>query len=262
MKDLLGIQLETTTACQASCVFCPRGKLKEHGTMEDGLYEKIICEAAQLPALGILNIQGNAGEPLCDAKFLDRLEYARSRLNGTALEFYTNGSLLNERMIDRLKGISDLRINVSLNGGPETRKRLMGLDDYWHVVRMMGRLREAGIPNRASMVAYPEVTLGEISDFIASGGLAIQYQSWAGKQYRHERRRWTSCNRAMHHVYIRFNGDMTLCCFDTFGDVTFGNLKENTIAELWGSEGHREYVSKHKQGRGNELALCCSCSEG
>ncbi len=262
MNSLYGIQLETTTICQGKCVFCPRDKLTEHGSMTDALYAKIVQEAVRLPALAIFNIQGNAGEPLCDPQFMERLEFARKAMPKVSLEFYTNGTLLTEPLIDRMALMNNLRVNVSLNGGPETRKRLMGLDDYWRVVRMLRYMREKGISNRASMVYYPEITRKEVDDFVDAGGFAIQYQSWAGKQYPYERRRWTSCQRAMNHMYIRFNGQATLCCFDMFGTVPLGDLNTQTIQEVWQGECHKEYVLKHKAGKGQELALCESCTEG
>lgn len=262
MNTLFGAQIETSTACNGKCVFCPRGKLKEHGTMDDEVFNKIILDLQGFPALAMVNIQGNAGEPFCDPKFLDRLEYARQALPNASLEFYTNGSLLTEPIVDRLAKVNDLRVNVSLNGGPETRKKYTGLDDYWHVVRMMQYMRHKGIPTRASMVAYREISLGEMQDFVESGGLAIQYQSWAGQQYPYERKRWTSCPRAMHNIYIRFNGDVTLCCFDIFGLTSQGNAKVQTLKEIWLGPVRREYVLMHRQGRGCEMDFCKSCTEG
>jgi radical SAM protein with 4Fe4S-binding SPASM domain len=61
---------------------------------------------------------------------------------------------------------------------------------------------------------------------------------------------------------IRYNGDVVLCCFDPFGEVTFGNLNNETIEEIWKGDKHQEYALTHKQGRGNELLRCESCTEG
>jgi radical SAM protein with 4Fe4S-binding SPASM domain len=262
MKDLLCIQLETTNHCNAKCKFCPHYKFTEKGFMTDELYDKILDEAKRLPNLAEI-IPMLTGEPFLDKKFIPRLKKLREMFPNIAIEVYTNGSLLKDEIIQQLKDIPSVRYSVSLNGlNPETRKTIMGLDDYWDVVFAFKTMERLGIKYRATMVAYPELSREEMKGFIESGGTVIQYQSWAGTQYPYERRRWTSCARAINGMTIRYNGDVVLCCFDPFGEVTFGNLNNETIEEIWQSDKHQEYALAHKQGRGNELLKCEQCTEG
>lgn len=262
MNDLLHIQLETTNHCNAKCLFCPQYKFAEKGFMTDELYEKILDEALKLPNLAEV-IPMLTGEPFLDKKFISRLRKLREMFPTIAIEVYTNGSLLVDDVIHQLKDIPGVRYSVSLNGlNPETRKRIMGLDDYWEVVRAFKTMEKLGVKYRATMVAYPEISREEFKGFIESGGTVIQYQSWAGTQYPYERRRWTCCPRAVNGMTIRYNGDVILCCFDPFGEVTFGNLNTETIEEIWQSQKHKEYQIMHKQGRGNELPMCEHCTEG
>ena len=262
MNDLLYIQLETTNHCNANCVFCPHHLFTEKGFMTDELYSKILAEAQKLPHLTEV-IPMLTGEPFLDKKFIPRLKQLRETLPQVVIEVYTNGSLLTDNVITELKDIPGVRYSVSLNGlSPDTRKKIMGLDDYWHVVFALKTMERLGVKYRATMVAYPEISREEFSQFIQSGGTVIQYQSWAGTQYPYERRRWTSCARAINSMTIRYNGDVVLCCFDPFGEVTFGNLNTETIEEIWQSEKHKEYQTMHKQGRGNELTMCEHCTEG
>lgn len=262
MKDLLAIQLETTNLCNSHCRFCPHDQFKEYGTMADELYESILEQASRLPNLSLF-IPMLTGEPFLDPKFVDRLWLARKMLPNAEMDVYTNGSKLTPEIIEKVKGIQGLRFSISMNGmAPETRKRIMGLDDYWQVVQMMKEMERAGIKYRATMVMYPDISREECASFIEAGGTVIQYQSWAGAQYPYERRRWTSCSRAINYMTIRYDGDVCLCCFDPFGEISFGNLNEQTIEEIWTSERHREYQNLHKQGRGAEIAKCHQCTEG
>lgn len=262
MHSLLVLQVETTNICNANCIFCPHHKFKEFGTMSDELYEKIVREASELPKLQLF-IPMLTGEPLCDKKFVERLKFARERMPWISIEIYTNGTLLTPEIIDKLKGITDLHISLSLNAiTPETRKQMMGLDDYWDVIKSMKYMESVGLPYRTTMVAHPQIRELEIQTFIKAGGLAIQSQSWCGEQYPYERRRWTSCPRALNFMTVRYTGDVCLCCFDPFGKVTFGNLNNQTIEEIWKSQRHREYQERHKIGKGNECGLCYACTEG
>lgn len=256
------MQVESTNICNAHCLFCPHDKFEKFGTMTDELYEKILTEARQLPNLKLF-IPMLTGEPFCDKNFVERLKLTRNKLPLTEIEVYTNGSLLTTEIIDEIKDIVGLHISVSLNGfKPETRKKLMGLDDYYYVIRMLKYMESVGMKYRITMVYYPEISVYELSDFVNAGGMAIQYQSWAGEQYPYERRRWCSCGRAMNCMTVLYTGEVNLCCFDPFGKVIFGDLNHQTIEEIWKSEKHREYQNVHKQGRGAEMPVCCHCTEG
>lgn len=262
MNDLLYLQVETTNHCNAKCVFCPQHQFKEKGFMTQELYEKIIDEASRLPNL----VQFDpmlTGEPFLDRNFMDRLKLARAKLPDVAIEIYTNGSLFTPDLVHQLAAIPKLRLSVSLNGlSPETREKVMGLKDYWAVVQAFKLMDRLGMKYRATMVAYPDISQGEITAFIEAGGSAIRYQSWAGIQYPYERRRWTQCPRAINQMTVLYTGVVCLCCFDPFGEVNFGDLNEQTIEEVWKTSRHQEYQLRHKEGRGHELPKCDACTEG
>ncbi len=261
MKELAVLQLETTNLCQAHCVFCQHDKFTEFGTMADELYEKIIIEASKLPNLRLF-IPMLTGEPFCDKNIIGRIKYAREKMPWVNIQLYTNGSLLTLDIIQQLKEISNFNLSISLNGlTPETRKKVTGLDDWSHVVQMAHYAEGIKLSYRVTMVCYHDVPIKEIEDFVKSGGTAIGYQSWAGQQYPHRRIRPTSCVRALNHMTIRYNGDANLCCFDPFGKVSFGNLSEKTIEEIWKSPERQEYILRHKILEGHKLTLCDSCTE-
>ncbi len=261
INELVVLQIETTNLCNAKCSFCQHRKFTEFGTMTDELYKKIIDKASQLPNLQIF-IPMLTGEPFCDPQIIDRIKYARERMPWVGIQLYTNGSFLTYGIIQELKKILNFSLSISLNGLKiETREKLMGLKDWPHVIKMANYAEQINLPYRVTMVAYPEADPKEISTFIKVGGMAIQYQSWAGQQYPYKRNRWNSCVRALNHMTIRYNGDANLCCFDPFGKVSFGNLNNSTIEEIWESPKRQDYVSRHKEGKGSILPLCDSCTE-
>ncbi len=262
MKELEVLQIETTNICQAKCKFCPHDKFKEFGTMTDETYKKIVDEASQLPNLQLF-IPMLTGEPFCDKEILTRLRYARERMPWVAIQLYTNGGLLTFDILQELKKIPTFALSISLNAlNPETRKKVVGLDDWSHVVRMAHYAEQIGLSYRVSLIAYPEISEAEVKGFVQAGGTVFAYQSWAGQQYPYERKRWTSCVRALGHMTIRYNGDANLCCFDPFGKVSFGNVNTQTIEEIWKSVRRQEYITSHKAGSGNKMPLCENCSEG
>ncbi len=263
INELAILQIETTNICQAKCVFCQHNNFTEFGTMTDELYNKIVIEASlALPNLQTF-IPMLTGEPFCDKKIIQRIKFASAHLPQVTIQLYTNGSLLTFEILQQLKDVPNFNLSISLNGlNPETREKVMGLKDWTHVVRMAHYAEQIKLSYRVTMVAYPEIYPEEVQGFINVGGMALQYQSWAGQQYPYKRNRWTSCIRALSHMTIRYNGDANLCCFDPFGKVSFGNLNKESIEEIWTSQKRQEYIVKHKEGKGNILAMCQSCTEG
>ena len=259
--NLTYLQLETTNHCNAHCTFCPHHQFKEKGFMTDSLYGKILTEAQSLPYLEKV-IPMLTGEPFLDKQFVWRLAVLREMLPKVEIEVYTNGSLLTRELVKELRQIPNVTYSVSVNGlQAETRKRLMGLDDFQQVKEGLRAMEEAGIQYRPTMVFSPQDE-GECAAFHEAGGVVIQYQSWAGSQYDYKRTVSTRCERALYEMTVRYNGDVVLCCFDPFGKVTFGNLNTEGIEGIWESEKHQNYQRLHARGRGEELQLCGQCTEG
>ena len=59
------LQVETTSVCNAHCVFCPHERLVHVGHMEQGLYEKIVRDAGQYDLKTFTPML--TGEPFCDS---------------------------------------------------------------------------------------------------------------------------------------------------------------------------------------------------
>lgn len=262
MNNLIQVQIETTTECNGRCCFCPHHKLVQTGTMNDLVFERIINQCTQLPNLMTV-IPMLTGEPFLDPAILERIRFIRDQLPWVHIELFTNGSFLTYIIIEQLAKIPDIKLNISLNGlTTETRKTVMGLDDYHSVCKCIEYLNIRKIKYSVSTVAHPAVPSEEIDNLLKAGGKALKYQSWAGSQYPYERKRWTSCTRAMNSLTFNWQGDAVLCCFDYKNDVGFGNINQNTIEEIWNSEKRKRYRDYHKIGNGNELPLCAYCTEG
>lgn len=59
---------------------------------------------------------------------------------------------------------------------------------------------------------------------------------------------YTTCTRLMKQAYIHFNGDVVLCCVDNSRKVVFGNVREQTLYEVWNSPkavAHRRRYLNH-----------------
>ncbi len=98
---------------------------------------------------GHINLTG--GEPFVRADFLPLLEELARLREWFRFAILTNGSFLTLDVIARLRELRPEFIQLSLEGKPDTHDRLRGPGDHERTLRVLGRLRAAGL---RSMVAF------------------------------------------------------------------------------------------------------------
>jgi len=266
------LQVETTNHCNARCIFCAHGRIEEHGTMSGRLYTKILSDASKLDPHPETFIPMLTGEPFLDPQIVHRVMEARAALPRSEIHLYTNGSLLTEETIKKLSQIPGFRLNISLNGASaEARKRLTGLDDYDYVARMIDYVDALGIPHTVSLVQHPSITEEDEAAFNRRWGGAtsssssrtpyvFQHLNFAGLTCPALENNFTRCIHATSHMTVLWDGRVNLCCMDPLGRKIFGDLNDQTVAQVWFSEGRQRYVTMHEEGRGTECEVCRDCN--
>jgi len=266
------LQVETTNHCNARCIFCAHPRITDHGTMSDGLYAKILADAARLDPPPHTFIPMLTGEPFLDPQIVDRIRQARVALPTTEIHLYTNGSRLTKESIDWLSEVPNFRLNISANGASVgTRKMLTGLDDYEHVAEMIDHVDAAGILHTVSLVQHPSLTRDEEEAFNTRWGQAtsdsscrtphvFQHLNFAGLTCPLDRNNFTRCIHATSHMTVLRDGKVNLCCMDPLGRKTFGDLNLQTVAKVWFSEARQHYVARHEEGSGAECEVCRDCN--
>jgi hypothetical protein len=266
------LQVETTNRCNAKCIFCAHGRIEKHGTMSDRLFTRIVADAARLDDHPHTFIPMLTGEPFLDPQIVDRIEEARAALPQTEIHLYTNGSLLTEDLIRKLSEVPGFHLNISANGASaETRMRLTGLNDYDSVARMVDYVDAMHIPHTVSLVQHPSITGDEEEAFNRRWGRAtspsssrepfvFQHLNFAGLTCVCDENNFSRCIHATSHMTVLWDGRVNLCCMDPLGRAVFGDLNDQTVADVWFSEGRQHYVTMHEAGRGTECDVCCDCN--
>lgn len=256
------LQIENTNYCNSKCIFCSHNKIKKRGIMNHELFEKILRDAKEIKTLETVIPMLN-GEPFMDKGFLIKLKSINKILPRKRIIFYTNGSLLNEKILNELNEIKNLTINFSLNGNcKETRKRLTELDDYEYVVKMISIYSRFEKPYQVSFVADSSVEVQELFDFSQKWGACarlIKLANYAGEIFNALGPK-LNCIRAIEHMTVLYNGKVNLCCMDSPAKIIFGDLKKQSVKEIWKSEKRQEYVQGHLNGK--IMKLCDNCTGG
>ena len=253
------LQIETTNICNGKCKFCIHNDLKEFGTMSDRLFLKILLEASGIKSLKII-VPMLLGEPFCDPMIIPRMKLINRILPKVQIHLFTNGSLLTKDKITELQEIENLTMHFSLNGiNKETRFKLMGLNDYEHVIEMIKLYKKTNKPFETICVQSPDLSKEELKDFLnlKLNSKIIPYKNWSGDKFKKGRQ--TFCNRAICQMPVMYDGRVNLCCME-YGKVIFGDLNKQTIKEIWESPHRQMYCEAHSFGK-FLLGPCANCTK-
>jgi radical SAM protein with 4Fe4S-binding SPASM domain len=257
----LALEIQTTSACNSGCVICPHPDIRSGATgdeMDEGLFARIISECA--PHQNGLRIAPylNA-EPFLDARFLSRLELIQALCPRAEVEVSTNVSRLtrNVRREIAQRGLRELRLSV-FGFSPATHRKMMpGLD--WSVV--WRHLKEAvtdgefrsGVGELALvMIDHPWVPDSEYrraAEFCGEHGLTFHLWGFLDRAgnvrrfshlTRHERVVGCRQGRPFERLHVLHDGLVILCCQDWRATVILGDLRRQSVEEIWRSPAYEQ----------------------
>jgi MoaA/NifB/PqqE/SkfB family radical SAM enzyme len=129
--------ISPTMRCNLHCYGCYSGVYSQ----EDLPFEVLDRVVGECQEMGIHLVLMTGGEPFLRKDLFDLFEKHQDMI----FQIYTNGSLINEKMVERFVGLGNVIPAISLEGFREETDGRRGSGQFDHVVRVMGWLREAGI---------------------------------------------------------------------------------------------------------------------
>ncbi|EZQ11544.1 hypothetical protein CM19_00820 [Candidatus Acidianus copahuensis] len=151
---ILRSRVYVTLGCNLNCPHCyiDAGKARQNEFSPDEL-KSIIDE---LVDNGLLYLTITGGEPFLKRKeTLGILEYASSK--GLIIRINTNGTIYSDEIIERLKRINNLHVNVSVDGPNETiHEKIRGKGTFSKTISFMRLLRKNNIKTVISSVLWKE----------------------------------------------------------------------------------------------------------
>ena len=260
------VQIESTNLCNAKCVFCPRDEMhRRQGIMDFDLFTKVVDECA---ALGITHVRvHNYGEPFLDRGLVEKVRYAKSK--GIAeVGMISNGSLITEDiargMIDA--GLDAINISVDAAGKEvfESTRLHLKYDDVIGNIRTLARLRkESGRTHPKLILSFVrQNNSADEQAFIAEWSRVADkihitdLHNWAGTLNDRTEVQYP-CYRLWLTFTVLWDGRVSMCCADFDGRHIFGDLRTQSIAEVWNSPLYRAARRQHLEDGGP--GICRSC---
>ncbi|MEW5761657.1 MAG: radical SAM protein [Bacillota bacterium] len=160
--------IDPTSACNLMCKGCWAGKYSQRHSLDFATLDRILTEAKQL---GIYWVVMSGGEPFMYPRLLELC----AKHNDMAFMMYTNGTLIDERVADRIVEVGNVSPAISIEGWREATDARRGDGVFDRVMRTMDLLRERGAIFGVSVTITRhnvyEITSDEFIDFLIDKGV-------------------------------------------------------------------------------------------
>ncbi len=286
------VKVEVSSLCNARCNYCAHSK-KNHGVWEGNmtmeLFEKVIHDIKEFPVKPKQMEMYMFGEPLCNPLLPEMVALAKQENVVGRITLTTNGILLNRERVDALMGTQGIDIiRISLQGlDAESYYNTCGVNldfgqflnnlDYLYQnkgncqVRMkIADLSLKGVPDGKARF---EKLFGDKADSIFIEHIlplysdvdydnidsTINHTYMCGRENVQTDHIHKVCHRPFFRVRIAANGLVTSACCDTPHDIIYGDIKQNSLYEIWNGEKHKAFLKMQLEGKRFLHPSCMDC---
>lgn len=267
------IHIETMNKCNLRCTMCPitLGQTNRPN-MNMELYEKIIKECStyteHIKTLGLFLLN----EPLLDPTLAEKISLAKKH-GIRHVHISTNGELLSKERSSALieSGLNQIIISIEslsenihqkIRVGSHLEKIIENVDNLielkkkfistspWIVVRMLSF--DENRLERKEFVNY----------WIEKGVDLVSIQpahNWGGifKKIHPELVGINICDYLWSMMVIQSDGNVCLCCLDSSGEFKLGNVKDQTLYDIWHG---KKFEEIRKQFLEKKAPKCINCN--
>jgi len=263
--------VETTAKCNIYCPMCPRETHPQpKEDMPSEIFERLVKGSAKTGEHMMLI---GLGEPLLDPRIFDRIEYCER--HGISTLISTNGTLLDEKLADRLLRTPLAHITLSFDGASKEtfeyyRKgaRFERVRDNFIRFARMKHERGSKMQVMVQMVRMPG-NAHEADEFrrfwsAVEGVDQVRVKEDETNVMQPEGERNGSA-RPCHYLwrgamYVKQDGRVFPCCQSYMLDgAPVGDLNEESIEEIFNSPEMRRLRRLHAEGRAGEIDMCARC---
>lgn len=280
------IDVEMTNTCNFRCLMCPTGNYsqsREKGFMTPEVFYKILKE---------LKPHGTAirfirwGEPLSHPNIIEFIQACTDA--GLLTHLNTNGSKLDETMISSLIGAGLKSLKYSFQGTDrKTYNEMRNTDFYDGLIEKMGLFKkmrgDSPFPflhvsttityETPAMVEQYKRDMAGLVDTVAVGRTVLDFIDLKTVRLRpHELAILTAlrdqesvvkihpeCPEVYDKLSVNWDGEVTACCWDADKLMIIGDVREQTLEEIWRSDKLNEYRRVLADMRHDDLPLCKNC---
>lgn len=274
--------VEPTNVCNLRCVMCPqsRGLKRPMGYMDLAMFERL-CDEVKDFALHRLNLF-MSGESTLNQQLPEMIAIARARKIYTRL--HTNATVLSKAFSERLIRSGLDMISMSFEGEDKQRYEQLRIRAKYETT--LARIRDFLEVKRDLKSVQPLVQVQVIKDFDPAllapqvsetfkelfAGLpvdrysAVWFHSFGellgpdSQQKYATGPEYTHCRQIWHRFAITWDGKVDACCVDLDGELLMGDVRQQTVRELWNSPGMVRLRERLAHKAYQDISPCRGCN--
>jgi hypothetical protein len=231
--------------------------------MPDKLWKKIIDESR---GMGITYRPFLLNEPFTDKRMPEICAYIKEDKTAK-IEFNTNAGLLIPQLSDELIkiGIDYMRFSIDGFYKETYEKRRKGLnyeETISNVEYFCKQAKDKNILTEARMIAFPDseeeqaLFIKKWKNITQKTTITSLYRyPWDGQESSIDK----PCLKIQDEMFFYVDGTSTLCCWDTDARAIIGDIKTQSVLDIWNGEILKQQRLLLDQGERLKIELCSRC---
>jgi len=274
----LHLDIETTDLCNLKCPMCSR-TIMDQGD-DNIIKSKMITKDEYIDIIdqavkyGVKSIKLQyLGEPLMHKDIIFQVEYAKKQ-GIIDVMLNTNAVLLDEKMSRNLlnAGLDKLFISFdAVNPKLYEQQRVgtsMGkvIDNIYTFIKLRDELSPKTFI-RLSMVMYEDEIWKKQFEamkvmwdgLVDALGYGIFNERDKYKRVEFEKVDGFVCEQLFQRMFLKCNGNVTICCTDEYDTFDIGNWRTTSLYELWNSKKYKQIRDNHINNNYDKYETCRKC---
>ncbi|MDR0986640.1 MAG: radical SAM protein [Ruminococcus sp.] len=279
------IWMEPSRFCNIKCKFCPNPKMDNStkSFMPDKIFERILSDIKGLAATPKVVRFCGVGESLMHPKIVDMIKAVHDNKAAENILMYTNGTLLKPELNRKIVDAGLTKIYISVNA--------LNDDDYFDItgvrinfenyvnnirdlyenrkqLKIYVKINHLAVPTKEQQQLFYD-TFGDISDNINIEGISHifpEFYSFGERRgmvryHNDESKKYQICATCFKTLNINCDGTVSPCTVDWAHKVIVGDIKEESLNDIWNGEKLRQLHKRFCLGTIGKDEACYDCED-
>lgn len=264
------VDIELTNHCNLKCLFCGQQNMKrKKGFMTKKIFKKVVDECVEYNT-PIRLIRW--GEPFLHPKIIEYCRYIKKKL---LLHITTNGLLLN---VDNMQALVSMEVDsiiFSFQGATKPGYEQMRGEHYdllerniKKLLKIRGEAKKPYIQISSTMTNEPQKQINafikkwSIVDAVAIGKTNLSRIPVCSEVKKQEtiKHKYRPCTEIYQKLSVDWDGKISCCCSDWDRFMMVGDIKNQTLCEIWNKSNQLKTFRKILDDMGHSmLPMCKNC---
>lgn len=281
------LHLELSGYCNCKCIYCPfhgyiNLKKNKKSFMSWKVLRKVVAQMKKIKTIHTLDVVGN-GEVFLNKEWFEMITFALSELKIKRLIMYTNGMLLNEENVKKIKelNVDSIHLEISIDGKTPEENDKFRIGSVYETIKfnINKALQIIQSDKKIDMVItncymddkvkntmendVPKFIKEDFADIVSVSKHTLGLKNYSIPGFKIKKIIWPEesllCLDIFHRIYIDAMGKMVRCSCWNAGVEEIGDVEKDDLVSIWYNEEQLNLARAHLRNRIIEKDFCDGC---